>query len=83
MAHFNALYASIMSNFHSLISLNLSVFGIRSNSVPIGISKYEIIALSPSSPQEIYDLTILAFNLSEKYRVPVLVMSDEVVGHGY
>jgi 2-oxoglutarate ferredoxin oxidoreductase subunit alpha len=42
---------------------------------------YEIIALSPSSPQEIFDLTTLAFNLSEQYRVPVLVMSDEVVGH--
>lgn len=42
---------------------------------------YEIIALAPSSPQDIFDLTILAFNLSEKYRVPVLIMSDEVVGH--
>ncbi|PIP38440.1 MAG: 2-oxoglutarate synthase subunit alpha [Desulfobacterales bacterium CG23_combo_of_CG06-09_8_20_14_all_51_8] len=42
---------------------------------------YEIIALSPSSPQEMFDLTILAFNLSEKYRVPVFIMSDEVVGH--
>jgi len=42
---------------------------------------YEIIALAPSSPQDIFDLTITAFNLSEKYRVPVLVMSDEVVGH--
>jgi 2-oxoglutarate ferredoxin oxidoreductase subunit alpha len=42
---------------------------------------YEIIALVPSSPQEIFDLTIEAFNLSEKYRVPVLVMSDESVGH--
>jgi 2-oxoglutarate ferredoxin oxidoreductase subunit alpha len=42
---------------------------------------YEIIALSPSSPQDIFDLTITAFNLSEKYRVPVLIMSDEVVGH--
>jgi 2-oxoglutarate ferredoxin oxidoreductase subunit alpha len=42
---------------------------------------YEIIALAPSSPQEMYDLTIRAFNLSERYRVPVLVMSDEVVGH--
>jgi len=42
---------------------------------------YEIIAISPSSPQEIFDLTILAFDLSEKYRVPVLVMADEVVGH--
>lgn len=42
---------------------------------------YEIIALVPASPQEIFDLTIDAFNLSETYRVPVLVMSDEAVGH--
>jgi 2-oxoglutarate ferredoxin oxidoreductase subunit alpha len=42
---------------------------------------YEIIAISPSSPQEMFDLTITAFNLSEKYRVPVLVMADETVGH--
>jgi 2-oxoglutarate ferredoxin oxidoreductase subunit alpha len=42
---------------------------------------YEIIALVPDSPQEIFDLTILAFNLSEQYRVPVLVMTDEAVGH--
>jgi 2-oxoglutarate ferredoxin oxidoreductase subunit alpha len=42
---------------------------------------YEIIALSPSSPQQMFDLTVTAFNLSEKYRVPVLIMADEVVGH--
>jgi len=42
---------------------------------------YEIIALSPTSPQEFFDLTVRAFNLAEKYRVPVLVMADEVVGH--
>ena len=42
---------------------------------------YEIIALSPHSPQECFDLTITAFNLSEKYRVPVLFMMDECVGH--
>lgn len=42
---------------------------------------YEIIALCPSSPTEAFTLTIRAFNLSEKYRTPVLVMSDEVVGH--
>jgi len=42
---------------------------------------YEIIALSPMSPQELFDLTIRAFNLSEKYRVPVLVMTDAEVGH--
>jgi len=42
---------------------------------------YEIIALSPNSPQECFDLTITAFNFSEKYRVPVLFMMDECVGH--
>jgi 2-oxoglutarate ferredoxin oxidoreductase subunit alpha len=42
---------------------------------------YEIIALAPSSPQEIFYQTITAFNLSEKYRLPVLVMTDEMVGH--
>jgi 2-oxoglutarate ferredoxin oxidoreductase subunit alpha len=42
---------------------------------------YEIIALSATSPQELFDITIAAFNLSEKYRTPVLVMTDEAVGH--
>lgn len=42
---------------------------------------YEIIALAPNSPQECFDLTVTAFNLSEKYRVPVLFMMDECVGH--
>ena len=42
---------------------------------------YEIIALSPNSPQETFDLTIDAFNLSEQYRVPVMFMMDECVGH--
>jgi 2-oxoglutarate ferredoxin oxidoreductase subunit alpha len=42
---------------------------------------YEVIALSPISPQEMFDLTIKAFNLSEQYRLPVLIMSDEIVGH--
>ena len=42
---------------------------------------YEIIALSPDSPQECFDLTIEAFNLSEIYRVPVLIMTHECVGH--
>jgi len=42
---------------------------------------YEIIALCPSSPQELFDLTVRAFNLSERFRLPVLVMTDEVVGH--
>jgi 2-oxoglutarate ferredoxin oxidoreductase subunit alpha len=42
---------------------------------------YEIIAVSPTSPQELFDLTLHAFNLSEKYRTPVLVMTDAEVGH--
>jgi 2-oxoglutarate ferredoxin oxidoreductase subunit alpha len=42
---------------------------------------YEIIALCPNSPQECFDLTIKAFNLSEEFRVPVMFMMDEVVGH--
>jgi len=42
---------------------------------------YELIALSPQSPQEAFDLMIDAFNLSELYRVPVLLMTDECVGH--
>lgn len=42
---------------------------------------YEIIALSPQSPQECFDLIIKAFNLSEKWRVPVMFMMDECVGH--
>jgi len=42
---------------------------------------YEIIALTPSSVQELFDLTIEAFNLSETYRTPVVVLTDEIVGH--
>ena len=42
---------------------------------------YEIIALSPSSPQELFNLTIRAFNLAETFRTPVLVMTDAEVGH--
>lgn len=41
----------------------------------------ELIALSPSSPQELFYQTITAFNLSEKYRLPVIIMTDEMVGH--
>ncbi len=42
---------------------------------------YGCIALSPSSPQECFDLTVQAFNLSETFRQPVFLMADEVVGH--
>jgi 2-oxoglutarate ferredoxin oxidoreductase subunit alpha len=42
---------------------------------------YEIIALAPASAQEAFYHTITAFNLSETFRVPVLVMTDEMIGH--
>jgi 2-oxoglutarate ferredoxin oxidoreductase subunit alpha len=42
---------------------------------------YEVIALAPDSPQESFELAIHAFNLSEKYRMPILIMTDECVGH--
>jgi len=42
---------------------------------------YGIIALTPNSPQECFDLTIQAFNLAEEFRVPVMMMLDECVGH--
>jgi 2-oxoglutarate ferredoxin oxidoreductase subunit alpha len=42
---------------------------------------YEIIAICPSSPQEAFDFTFDAFNLAEQYRVPVMVMLDECIGH--
>ncbi|MEN6607054.1 MAG: 2-oxoacid:acceptor oxidoreductase subunit alpha [Bryobacteraceae bacterium] len=42
---------------------------------------YQIIALCPNSPQECFDLAIRAFNLAEQYRVPVMFMMDECVGH--
>ncbi len=42
---------------------------------------YRIIALVPDSPQECFDLAVEAFNLSEIYRVPVFIMTDETVGH--
>ncbi|MEM2211516.1 MAG: 2-oxoacid:acceptor oxidoreductase subunit alpha [Nitrososphaerales archaeon] len=42
---------------------------------------HEIITLAPSSPQEMFNLTIKAFNLSEQFRTPVILLSDEVVSH--
>ena len=40
-----------------------------------------VIALAPSSVQEMFDFTIEAFNLSEQWRTPVLIMTSETVGH--
>ena len=42
---------------------------------------YQVIALAPWSVQEMYELTIKAFNLSERYRVPTMLLADEAVGH--
>ena len=42
---------------------------------------YGIAAYSPWSPQEFFDLTIHAFNIADRFRIPVLLMADEVVGH--
>ncbi len=42
---------------------------------------YSIIALSPASVQEMFELTAKAFNLADTYRVPVFLMADEIVGH--
>jgi len=42
---------------------------------------YEIIAYSPNGVQEMFDLTIKAFNMAEKYRTPTFVMADQVVAH--
>ena len=42
---------------------------------------YQVVALSPWSVQEMFELTLQAFNLSERYRVPTMVMADEAVAH--
>ncbi len=42
---------------------------------------YSAIALSPNSVQEMFELTIRAFNLAEKYRTPVILLADEVIAH--
>jgi len=42
---------------------------------------YQVIAFAPWSVQEMYELSIQSFNLSERYRVPAMVMADEAVGH--
>ena len=42
---------------------------------------YQVIAFAPASVQEMFDLTVKAFNYSEKYRVPTFVLSDAEIGH--
>ena len=41
---------------------------------------HPIIVIAPNSPQECYEETIRAFNLSERYRMPVIILSDAKVG---
>lgn len=42
---------------------------------------HPIIALSPTSVRQAFDLTVTAFNFSEQYRIPVILLMDEVIGH--
>ena len=42
---------------------------------------HPIIALTPASVQEAFDLTVRAFNLAEKYRTPVILLADGIIGH--
>ena len=42
---------------------------------------YALIVLSPSSVQEMFELTIKSVDLSERFRVPVILLADQVVGH--
>lgn len=42
---------------------------------------HPIIALSPTSVPEAFELTVTAFNFSERYRTPVILLMDEVIGH--
>jgi 2-oxoglutarate ferredoxin oxidoreductase subunit alpha len=41
----------------------------------------EAIALAPSSCQEMFDLTVRAFNLADRFRHPVIILADEAIGH--
>jgi 2-oxoglutarate ferredoxin oxidoreductase subunit alpha len=41
----------------------------------------QAIALAPSSCQEMFDLTVRAFNLADRFRHPVFVLADEAIGH--
>ncbi len=42
---------------------------------------YQVIAFAPASVQEMFELTVDAFNYAEKYRVPTFLLSDAEVGH--
>ncbi len=42
---------------------------------------HPIIVISPSSVQECYNETVRAFNMAERFRVPVILLMDEIIGH--
>lgn len=42
---------------------------------------YGAVAYTPWSPQEMFDLTVHCFNVADRYRLPVFLLADEVVGH--
>ena len=42
---------------------------------------FPVVILAPGNVRECFDYTIKAFNISEEYRVPVVVLSDEIIGH--
>lgn len=44
---------------------------------------HPIIVLVPATVRETYDMTIQAFNWAEKYRTPVILLLDEIIGHVY
>lgn len=41
----------------------------------------QVIVLSPATVQECFDMTVTAFNMSERFRLPVILLADEIVGH--
>src|SRR3989338_5101960 len=45
-----------------------------------GQGDYHCIALAPSSVQEAYDLTLEAFILADKYRIPAIILGDAMLG---
>jgi len=46
-----------------------------------GNGEFQVITLAPMNCQELFDLTITAFNFAETYRCPVFIMSDAYLGH--
>jgi 2-oxoglutarate ferredoxin oxidoreductase subunit alpha len=45
-----------------------------------GHGDYRVIVLAPATVQEMYDLTVLAFDLADQYRTPVMILADAMLG---